>query len=232
MTQASASPQLILFDIDGTLLWPRGVGRDATHGAMLEVFGTCGNLEAHRFGGKTDWTTLVELLGDDGYTEESIGRWMPRYEKAAAHHTQKIIGDYPVEACPGAIELVHYIHKHAQLMQGIVTGNVSTTSPLKLQAAGFNPDWFPIGAYGSEALDRNDLPQMALERAITHFNQPITPQQVVVIGDTPADIACARALGAVAIAVKTGFATDEALHTAEPDHFLNDLTELYPLLQD
>lgn len=222
--------ELILFDIDGTLLWPKGVGRESTRAAMLEVFGTIGTLDTHNFGGKTDWFTLVEVLTGDGYRVGDIERMMPVYETAIARHLANIIGQFPVEPCPGALELVHRLHQAGRVGLGLVTGNVSSTAPLKLRAAGFDPAWFPVGAFGSEAYSRDDLPALALQRAAVYYGRSIAPGQVVVIGDTPADIACARALGAHAVAVKTGFASSESLIAARPDFLLEDLTTLLETL--
>lgn len=221
---AATSLELILFDIDGTLLWPKGAGRESTRRAMLEVFGTDAGLDGHHFGGKTDWYTLHELLSERGYTEDRIGQMMPVYEQAIARHLLEIISGFPVQACPGALELVADLQRRGLLL-GVLTGNVSTTAPVKLRAAGFDPTWFPIGAYGSEAADRNLLPFLALERARRHLCRPVTPEQVVIVGDTPADVACARALGAVAVAVLTGFSTREDLTAAAPDYLLDTLTQ-------
>lgn len=226
----SAPMQLVLFDIDGTLLMGRGVGREATRRALLEVFGTSGTLDTHHFGGKTDWHTLAEVLAGDGFTAAAIGQWMGVYEQALARHTADLIPAFTVEALPGALDTVTALRHREDMVIGIVTGNVAATAPLKLQAAGFDPLWFPIGAYGSEALHRNDLPALALERATAFCGQPILPGDVTVIGDTEADIACARALGARAVAVTTGFAPRDRLEAARPDHLLDDLTGLLPLL--
>lgn len=218
-----ADPHLILFDIDGTLLHPHGSGRESTRHAMLEIFGTVGALDTHQFGGKTDWQTLVELLTAHGYNADRIGSLMPRYMHAIARHLDRMIDDFPVAACPGAPELVADLRERGTPL-GIVTGNVESTAPIKLRAAGYDPAWFPIGAYGSDALDRNDLPRLALRRAITHYRAEMAPERVIVVGDTPMDIACARALGAVAVAVTTGSASREALAAAQPDYLLDDLT--------
>ncbi len=222
--------QLILFDIDGTLLWTKGSGRESTRAAMIEVFGTFGALDSHTFGGKTDWQTLVELLADAGISSGHIEQQMPLYEAAIARHLTQIIGSYPSAPCPGALDVVHHLRQRDDVLLGIVTGNASTTAPIKLRAAGFDPDWFPVGAYGSEAMHRDHLPALALERAIRYSGRTITPEQVIVIGDTPADVACARALGAVAVAVKTGFSSHDELLACQPDHLLDDLTTFLNLL--
>ncbi len=218
--------RLILFDIDGTLLLPKGVGRASTRAAMQEVFGTCGALDTHQFAGKTDWFTLLEVLVGDGYTEADIGRILPVYEEVVARHLARIIGSFSVEACPGALDVVRQLRRSDSILFGIVTGNVSTTAPIKLRAAGFDPNWFPIGAYGSDALDRNALPPIALERAVRHYRRPIAPQQAIIVGDTPSDVECARALGAVAVAVKTGFGPLDELIAARPDFLIEDLRAL------
>lgn len=222
--------QLILFDIDGTLLRTKGPGRESTRAAMLEVFGSCGSLDSHIFGGKTDWQTLVELLAEAGVTSDHIEQQMSVYEVALARHLTRIINDYPALPCPGALDVVHTLRQHDDVLIGIVTGNASTTAPIKLRAAGFDPDWFPVGAYGSEAMNRDHLPAIALERALRHTGQTIMPEDVIVIGDTPADIACARALGAVAVAVQTGSSSRDELLAAKPDHLLEDLTTFLDLL--
>jgi phosphoglycolate phosphatase-like HAD superfamily hydrolase len=223
--------QLILFDIDGTLVWTRGAGREATRRAMLEIFGTCGAIAAHPFGGKTDWRTLVELLLSEGMTHAEIERRIPDYNLAMGRHITEVIPQYDVIPCTGAIELVQTLRQRDDLLLGVVTGNVTSAAPVKLRAAGFDPAWFPIGAYGDEAMDRDHLPPLALARANQLARTPIPPEAVIVVGDTPADISCARALGAVAVGVETGFCQPSELAAARPDYQLKDLTEFWRVLQ-
>lgn len=192
---------------------------------MLEVFQTDGNIENHYFGGKTDWQTLLDLLSPEGFSHDVIRHHLPHFENAMARHLADIIGNYPVEPCPGAHDVVTSLRHRGKPVQGIVTGNVSTTVPIKLRAAGFDPEWFPVGAFGSESPNRNDLPFLALERAEQQLGRKIRPEQVAVVGDTLADVACARALGAVSVAVKTGYATNhDELANAQPDYLIDDLT--------
>jgi phosphoglycolate phosphatase len=223
-------PRLILFDIDGTLVLTQGAGREATRLAMLDVFGTSANIETHHFGGKTDWQTLVELLAPLGITYDDVKRAMPDYNRVMGAHLERIIGQYSVMACTGTLELVDYLHQHSSALLGLVTGNVSNAAPVKLRAANFDMSHFPVGAYGDDAMNRDDLPILALTRAQRHYGHPIEPEQVVVVGDTPADVQCARALGAVAVGVMTGFATREAMEAAQPDYLLDDLTTFTAVL--
>lgn len=218
--------QLILFDLDGTLLEARGLGRAATRRAMLEIFGTAGRLDTHHFAGKTDMGTLCELLGMD---EAQLGRHMPAYESSLARHMRALLPEFAPAPLPGALQTVQTLRAQPEVITGVVTGNSSATTPLKLRAAGFDPAWFPVRACGSEAAHRNALPPLALERACANSGRRITPQQVTVVGDTPADVACARALGARAVAVTTGFSSRAELQAAQPDHLLDALPDLLPL---
>ncbi len=217
---------LFLFDIDGTLIRTQGVGRTATRASMLEVFGTAAGIEAHVFGGKTDWFTLIELLADYGFDADEVGRRMPAFEKAMAQNLSLMLNANNVAACVGAIETVQALRRRSDLVLGIVTGNTVSSAPVKLRAGGFDPAWFPVGAFGSEAIHRDELPALALQRAVQFSRRQITPHEVVVIGDTLMDIQSARALGAQAVAVTTGFTSREDLAAATPDYLLDNLTAL------
>ncbi len=217
--------RLILFDIDGTLVKTQGAGRESTRLAMIEVFGTCGALAAHHFGGKTDWQSLTDLLHEVGVSYAEIERQLPAYNAAIERQLSAIIGQYDVLSCPGAVDLVESLHQRSDVGLGLVTGNVSRTAPIKLRAAGINPAWFPVGAYGNEAMERDKLPALAVARAAEHYRYPFAPQDVLVIGDTVADITCARAIGASVVAVETGWCQPGELAAAQPDYLLRDLTE-------
>ncbi|MCU0513119.1 MAG: HAD family hydrolase [Anaerolineae bacterium] len=216
--------KLLLFDLDGTLIHVKGAGREAKARAMAGMFGTDEGARSHPFGGKTDWNILHDLLADKGYTTAALGAVMDEYQALMAHHLAAIIGTYPAQPCPGALELIAALRGRDDVCLGVVTGNVQATAPIKLRACGFDPDWFAVGAYGSESPQRNDLPRLAMERAARHTGRTFAPAEVIVTGDTLADIACARAVGAVAVAVLTGFEAPAALQAAAPDYLLPDLT--------
>ncbi|MBZ0294940.1 MAG: HAD hydrolase-like protein, partial [Anaerolineae bacterium] len=199
---------------------------------MLEVFGSCGMIESLHFGGKTDWGILYEVLACEGHTIESIGALMQHYEQALERAMTTILDQYEIWALPGALESITTLRQHPDTLLGIITGNVALTAMLKLKAIGFDPTWFPIGAYGSESIHRNDLPPLALQRAMLHLGRDLLPAQMTIIGDTPADIACAQAVGARSVAVCTGFASREDLIAMQPDLLLDDLTELVDALEN
>lgn len=227
----TAPEWLLLFDIDGTLLRTNGAGRESTRRAMLDVYGTEGNLTSFHFGGRTDWQIVLDLLEDTPYSEDEIVARLPLYHDSIAQHLSDVIDTFPVEACPGGVETVRALLEHSNVALGIVTGNVGSTAPVKLRAAGYDPSWFPVGAYGHEAQVRSALPPLAMQRAGERYQSRFAPERVIVIGDTPADVECARAAGAWAVAVNTGFEAREDLVNAQPDVLLEDLTgflEVFP----
>src|SRR5579871_2748930 len=134
---------LVLFDIDGTLLLASGSGKVATERAMLEIFGTAGKLNEHRFSGKTDWHTLIFLLTPEGFSDADIEAALPRYNSVMGRHMADIIGDYKVEPLPGTFELIAALKARPDVLLGIVTGNVRETANLKLRTAGFALEDFP-----------------------------------------------------------------------------------------
>ncbi len=216
---------LVLFDIDGTLLLSSGSGRVATGRAMLEVFGTSGNLAGYRFQGKTDWHTLLELLQPEGFSRADIEAALPHYETVVARHMAELVKDYRVYALPGALELVDELGAHPGVLLGIVTGNLPRMAEIKLRRAGFPLEKFPVSAYGSEAIIRRGLAPLAVERAERYGGQRFAPSDVVFIGDTPDDIDCAHSIGARALAVTTGVSSRAELEQHPPVVVVDSLAD-------
>ena len=222
--------RLVLFDIDGTLLISRGIGREAKRRAMLECFGVTGDLDSHVFGGKTDWGILADLLAPHGFSSADIGREMQAYESVMARHMSEIRTEFSAQAIPHALELVATLREQDDALIGIVTGNTSQTAAIKLEMAGYDPSWFPVGAYGHESAARDDLTRLALKRAGAYAGRSYKRTEVIVIGDTPADIQAARAIDAVAVAVCTGYAERDRLVGSDPDYLLADLRTFMDLI--
>src|SRR5438132_523655 len=148
--------KLVLFDIDGTLLWTDGAGRRAIHRALLEETGTAGPIETYRFDGKTDPQIVRELLalaGHPGATnEQRIEAVCRRYVGLLSAELEK-----PTQATRlmvGIAELLLALEPHERAERavvGLLTGNVEPGAALKLRSAGLDPDRFRIGAYGSDS---------------------------------------------------------------------------------
>ncbi len=222
--------KLVLFDIDGTLLISRGIGREAKRRAMLECFGVTGDLDNHVFGGKTDWGILADLLAPYGHSSADIGAAMAGYEAVMARHMREIRGRFRADPLPHAMELVRELRARADALLGLVTGNTAKTAAIKLEMAGYERDWFPVGAFGHESAERADLTRLALARARAQTDGTIESEDVIVIGDTAADIEAARAIDAVAVAVCTGYESRDRLIGSDPDFVLADLSTFLDLV--
>jgi len=124
------------------------------------------------------------------------------------------------------LPLLNTLTAQEGIVLGLVTGNLQVTAPIKLQAVGIAPSWFQVGGYGSDDQDRDKLPAIAARRAQTLTGHSFVGRQIVVIGDTPADVACGKAVGARTIGVLTGALANDRLEAAEPDHLLPDFSDL------
>jgi phosphoglycolate phosphatase-like HAD superfamily hydrolase len=223
--------QLILFDIDGTLLWPQKSGALAMERALTEVFGTSGALHKVSMAGMTDRAILRQAFIDGTLSPQEIEAKWEHFTKAMESHLTATVKECDVQPCPGVIPLLDNLAARQDLLLGLVTGNLQNTAPIKLHAAGIDPHLFRIGGYGSDDSDRNKLPALAAHRAWLLTGHTFTGPDIVVVGDTPADVAAGKAVGARTVVVATGSPSTETLRTAKPDCLLPDLSDLEHSLQ-
>ena len=135
-------------------------------------------------------------------------------------------GAHVIEAMPGAREVLQRVHEHPRYLSALLTGNIKPAAYLKLEITGLS-DFFQLpGAFGDESFDRRDLPALAAERINEHLGANLRPDQFIVIGDTPNDIACARHFGARVVAVATGRIHSAGdLRAHDPDALLPNLLD-------
>ena len=198
---------LVLFDIDGTLLRSRGVGLRAMKAALESLHpprfdGDAHDLDAIDTAGRLDPLIWRELLEQRGLEQTDAGHEAFR-ETYGRLMTEMIEAEQPVICLPGADDAVAWTRDHPTLVPALLTGNYPETGRLKVAGAGIDPDHFAFGVWGFEAATRRVLPPIALERATRFLDRPVAPHEAVIIGDTPADIDCARAAGCRVIAVAT-----------------------------
>jgi phosphoglycolate phosphatase-like HAD superfamily hydrolase len=227
--------KLILFDIDGTLLWTDGAGRRAIHRALLDEAGTTGPIDSYRFDGKTDRQIVRELLTLAGHPEADAEG---RITAVCRRYVEVLEGE--LDRAPNATRLMPGIaallsaleeqESQGRAMVGLLTGNVKPGAELKLHAAGVDPARFAVGAYGSDAERRAELPPIAAQRAAERARRAFVGPDVVIIGDTPDDVACGRPFGARAVAVATGFYDVTALRATGAAHVFEALDDTAAVL--
>lgn len=227
--------RLILFDIDGTILLTDGAGRRAIHRAMLEEIGTAGPIDSYRFDGKTDPQIVRELLAHAGHPDsgsaERVQAVCDRYVGLLEAELSQPAQQTRVMA--GVVELLAALTAYEaerRAVVGLLTGNIERGAALKLQSAGIAPARFALGAYGSDAAHRPDLPDIARRRAEALTGTRVAGDDVVIIGDTPDDVACARPIAARTVAVATGFFDTDALRAAGATHVFADLADTQAVL--
>ncbi|MDP2625715.1 MAG: HAD hydrolase-like protein [Candidatus Rokubacteria bacterium] len=209
--------RLVLFDIDGTLLSARGAGRRALGRALERVYGTSGAIDGYDFRGKTDRRIVMELMVGAGLAGEAVrARLDDCFEDYVRSLVEEIGDGHGVVTLPGVAQLVSVLASTPGVLLGLLTGNIEAGARVKLGPTGLGP-YFRMGAFGSDDADRKRLPSLAARRAEALSGHRFRPQEVLVIGDTPLDIECARAFGAVAVAVATGQHARAELLAEAPD---------------
>jgi phosphoglycolate phosphatase-like HAD superfamily hydrolase len=223
-------PALILFDIDGTLLLSGRAGMRAMSRAFETTFGITNAFAGESFGGRTDSYLVSKALQANGVpdTPEEHDRFRQNYIPLLAEEIQHP-GTGHKGLMPGARELLEALDDHDHLHLALLTGNYREAAEIKLQHFELW-DFFEWGAFSDDAADRNALVPIARRRAETYDIPGEAIDRVIVIGDTPHDIECARIAGARCIAVATGGFTVEQLREAGADHVLPDLSDTHAVL--
>ncbi|MBK8248161.1 MAG: haloacid dehalogenase-like hydrolase [Gemmatimonadetes bacterium] len=224
--------KLILFDIDGTLLWTSGAGRRAMEAALVTHFGHAG-APGYRYDGKTDIQIVRESMREAGVEDATISA---RMNDVLAMYLERL--GVEIEAphttmhrYDGVMELLDALEARADRVTGLLTGNIVEGANRKLRAVGVAPERFRLGAFGSDHEHRHELPAIAVRRAHETLGLAFEGSRVVIIGDTPADIHCGRGIGARAIGVATGHYTVEDLAAHDPAAVLPSLGDTAAVLR-
>ena len=217
-------PALLLFDIDGTLLLSGRAGLRAMTRAFDQAFGVADAFAGASFGGRTDSFLVSYALNAAGLpdTPAQHARFREVYVPLLAEEIQHP-GTGHKGLMPGARELIEALGDHDHLHLALLTGNYRAAAEIKLTHFELW-DFFEWGAFSDDAADRNELVPIARQRAEIYDVPPEALERVIVIGDTPHDIECARVAGAQSIAVATGGHSVEELRAAGADVVLVDLS--------
>lgn len=224
--------RLVLFDIDGTLIWGGPLWRDAFHGALGHFYP---NLEFPRisFGGKTDIQICKEVMLHAGFETAQIEEGMHKVvDEYLVRAQQELLSrSHEVRVLPGIEPLLESLSQHPDVLLGLLTGNVRAGAEVKLGCVGLE-HYFKVGVFGDDHWDRYELPAIAQKRVHEEFGFKFSGKQIVIIGDTIHDVNCGKALGVRSIAVGTGkTVSPEELVAQNPDYYFKDLTPTFDVMQ-
>ncbi|MEK6610238.1 MAG: HAD family hydrolase [Gemmatimonadota bacterium] len=217
--------KLVCFDIDGTLVWTDGAGRRAIRRALEDVLGTAGPIDGFRFDGRTDGEIVRRLAEAAGLAVDAtqMDRVLDRYVELQGAELAK--PEHATHVYPGVRELLDALEPREDCVIGLLTGNVASGARLKLGSAGLDFERFRIGAFGSDSPERTALPALAQQRAREVLGLEVAGRDVVIIGDTPADMACGKGIGARAIGVGTAAYSAEQLMESGAHAAFADLSD-------
>ena len=216
--------KLVLFDIDGTLVLSGGAGLRAMTSTFEEIFQVRDGLVGLQMAGGTDTMILDEAVARLGL--EADGAVRARFhERYCVRLTQEILLPGSRKGVmPGVRELLDVLSGRNDVVTGLLTGNFAKAARIKLEYFGL---WryFPFGAYGDDAPERDRLAEIAIERARARGAPALSPPDVLIVGDTPRDVACAASTGARAVAVATGPFDETTLRASGADVVFADLSD-------
>ena len=216
--------RLVLFDVDGTLIRTGGAGVQAFARALEAAFGVPNGTARLKFGGRTDVSLVRELFSH--HQIEASAKNFQRFFEAYIFWLQKLMLECAGGVCSGVPEFYRAMETRPQPpLIGLLTGNIRMGAQIKLQRYQW---WekFPFGGFGDDHEDRAQIAAIALQRGSQRLGRPLRGGEVLVIGDTPLDIACARAVGAKVLAVATGSFSVEKLREHQPDWAVEDLSKI------
>lgn len=212
---------VFLFDIDGTLIDGGGAGQTAMEASLAAEFGASRPVDGISTAGRTDRAIAMDLFQFHGidFNDAHWDRYLTSYFRLLPDALQTSRGGI----LPGVQGLLQQLTPRDDVELGLLTGNFATGAQLKLKHFDLHHH-FDFGGYGDHHLDRDDVARDALRVVQSRLPQ-VTTDRIWVIGDTPSDIRCARAIGAKVVAVATGIFAATELEPHRPDVLLNDLTE-------
>src|SRR6266513_3282284 len=219
--------RLLLFDIDGTLIHSGGAGVEALKLALKERFGIKDDLHDIEIAGMTDSGIVISILKKHKVptTADNVAAFLDSYVHFLSLELPRRKGNL----LPGVLELLRRLKSRPHLVLALLTGNVSRGAQLKLEHYGV---WhfFEFGAFADDHRDRNQLGRFARARAKEKHRREFAAAEIDVIGDTPRDIACGKALGARTVAVATGRWSRDELAKYQPDFLIDDLSNVETII--
>jgi phosphoglycolate phosphatase len=213
---------ICLFDIDGTLLSSGGAGQAAMEFAMEKQFGITEPTEGISVAGRCDFAITSDLLKFHNVDPSDENRCLLR--DRYLDRLPEELGLRPGLILPGVEELLRRLSENSHVL-GLLTGNFQAGATCKLEHFQL-AEFFNFGGFGDEHSLRDDVAREAFQQAKEFLDREIDAKEVWVIGDTPADVQCGRAINANVIAVATGMFSFDQLKETQPDHLFADFSQV------
>ena len=232
----SGSKRLLLFDIDGTLIWGGKLWKESFLDSFQSFFPGRSLEITPNFNGRTDLQIARELI-------DRTGGLSPEHSGIIDDWAWKVVHGYlersrsgfesrreEIQVIPGVIPLLEACRANPNWTMALLTGNVEAGARLKLEIAGLW-NYFDWGVYSDDHWDRYELPSFGVKRALEKTGFEFSGKSVVIIGDTIHDVNCGKSIGVKSIAVGTGRGVDQIeLNAAGPDYYFSDFSSLGPVL--
>ena len=221
--------KLVLFDIDGTLIDSGEAGSRALANSFRQVFSIENAFAGIEMAGKTDIQIIKEglaahgLQSGDGLLSSILSEYLNSLRIEVNNNRRHLK--------PGVVELLDSIKTMRGYRLGLLTGNIEKGACIKLEVFDLN-SYFPIGAFGSDDEDRNNLLPVAVRKFRDMTNIDLSYNDCIVIGDTPSDVRCSKPFDAISVAVSTGPYSYESLLETEADYVLRDLSCAMDLVEE
>ena len=215
--------KIILFDIDGVLINDQGLGKKCFIESMMHFNQYWQINSDYIFDGKTDYQIVSDLIkmNKSNIAEDYIKKVLEQYYALV----KKYITNFDIAALPGTLSLITYLHKKKYTI-GVLSGNMAQVGSLKLKHCGFDTNIIEIFSFGDLAPDRNHLYTNAITFLKTKKIISLKRNKILIVGDTPIDIKCAKNSKLKIVAVATGCYSVDQLTKFKPDWILPDLKNI------
>ncbi len=219
---------VLLFDIDGTLLSTGGAGQKAMELALTAAFGIESVCEDIPAAGRTDYAITTDFFRLHGVADDVAAR--EKFTATYYEHLPTTLRTQQGRILPGVERMLAVLGEQPHVRMGLLTGNFREGARLKLAHYAIDHH-FRFGGYGDHHPDRDDVARLAYAAAIENMGSDVRPDQTWVIGDTPSDVKCGRAIGVRVLAVATGVFSAEELAACKPDVLLENFSDLEVTLE-
>jgi phosphoglycolate phosphatase-like HAD superfamily hydrolase len=212
--------KLLIWDIDGTLIQCKGMGKRIFNKVFLKLYNIKNAFDKIPMEGMVDAVILSLAYENNNIKERNFGEFFTEY---CFHLSEALVEDKKSFANPGIIKLMEFIKNNSSAYNVLGTGNIELGARIKLSRDNLNR-YFKIGSFGDEPFERWQLINNSIEKSKKYFNKKFENSNIFVIGDTPRDIEAAKKINVKSLAVATGSYTLNELNEYNPDYLVNDFS--------